>query len=81
MKFNKDFWLCTPRFCEYYFWESGKEYLNTLSSLAITFFGLYGLLQYSQIKRQSVLWCVAKCCRLCFNVEQCWVHKYFVEHL
>ncbi len=56
MKFSKDFWLCTPRFCEYYFWESGKEYLNTISSLAITFFGLYGLLQYSPFFMVNLLY-------------------------
>ncbi|VVU94365.1 Ceramidase [seawater metagenome] len=56
MKFKKDFWLSTPRFCEHYFWESGNEYLNTISSLAITFFGLYGLLQYSTFFMVNLLY-------------------------
>lgn len=43
MKLSDDFYNSVPRFCEYYFWDK-KEYLNTITSLAISFFGVYGLL-------------------------------------
>ena len=43
-KFN----LCVDhKFCESHLWTDKKEYLNTLSSLAITGFGFYGLFNNS----------------------------------
>ena len=41
--FNNNFWNNVPRFCEHYFWNDGKEYMNTLSALFISGLGLYGL--------------------------------------
>jgi hypothetical protein len=56
MKISENFYKRIPRFCEHYFWNDGNEYLNTISSFFMTYFGILGLFKYSDSLMINILY-------------------------
>jgi hypothetical protein len=55
-KINKNFYDKTDGFCEKYLWDNKKEYLNTITSLIISYFGLFGITQNDSNFNTDVLY-------------------------